>query len=87
MIGLVERMLDLNRRLPAAGTDHEKRLVEMQVEQTDREIDALPRPLRPFARRDRGRRGERRPAEGMGGAGVTPSGRSSARSGPGPRGA
>ncbi len=27
--------------MPAAATDHEKRLPEMQAEQTDREIDAL----------------------------------------------
>ncbi len=29
------------RRFPAAATGHEKRLVEMQVKQTDIEIDAL----------------------------------------------
>ncbi|MEN6341449.1 MAG: hypothetical protein ABFC89_02710 [Methanospirillum sp.] len=41
MVALVERMLDLHRRLPAASTEHARRLIEMQVEQTDREIDAL----------------------------------------------
>ena len=41
MVALVERMLDLHRRLPAAATEHRKRLIEMQVEATDREIDAL----------------------------------------------
>ncbi len=41
MVGLVERMLDLHRRLPAAKTDHEKALLERQVEATDRQIDAL----------------------------------------------
>jgi hypothetical protein len=41
MVALVERMLDLHRRLPAATTEHQKYLIEMQVEQTDREIDGL----------------------------------------------
>ncbi|MEN6519475.1 MAG: DNA methyltransferase [Methanospirillum sp.] len=41
MVGLVERTLDLHRRLPSAATDHEKRLLEMQADQTDWEIDAL----------------------------------------------
>ena len=41
MVALVEAMLDLHRRLPAAATEHRRRLVEMQVEAADREIDAL----------------------------------------------
>jgi hypothetical protein len=41
MVSLVERMLDLHRRLPAASTEHARRLIEVQVEQTDREIDEL----------------------------------------------
>ncbi len=41
MGGLVEAMLDLHRRLPSAATEHQRRLIEMQVEQADREIDAL----------------------------------------------
>ncbi len=41
MVGLVEAMLDLYRRLPSAATEHQKRLIEMQVEQADREIDGL----------------------------------------------
>ena len=41
MVALVETMLDLHRRLPAASTEHARRLIEMQVEATDREIDAL----------------------------------------------
>ncbi len=41
MVALVETMLDLHRRLPAASTEHARRLLEMQVEQADREIDAL----------------------------------------------
>ncbi|MEN6519477.1 MAG: hypothetical protein ABFC38_15110 [Methanospirillum sp.] len=41
MAGKEDVQLDLHRRLPAAATDHEKRLLGMQAEQTDREIDAL----------------------------------------------
>jgi len=41
MVSLVETMLDLHRRLPTAATEHQRRLLEMQVEATDREIDAL----------------------------------------------
>ena len=41
MVSLVETMLDLHRRLPSAATEHQRRLIEMRVEQTDREIDAL----------------------------------------------
>ncbi len=41
MVGHVERMLDLHRRLPAASADHEKSLLERQIEATDRQIDAL----------------------------------------------
>ncbi|MEN6517571.1 MAG: hypothetical protein ABFC38_05190 [Methanospirillum sp.] len=40
MVALVETMLDLHRRLPAS-TEHARWLIEMQVEATDREIDAL----------------------------------------------
>ena len=41
MVALVETMLDLHRRLPAASTEHARRLIEMRVEATDREIDRL----------------------------------------------
>lgn len=41
MVSLVETMLDLHRRLPAAATEHQRRLLEMQVEATDRAIDDL----------------------------------------------
>ncbi len=41
MVALVETMLDLHRQLPAASTEHARRLLEMQVEATDREIDLL----------------------------------------------
>ena len=41
MVALVETMLDLHRRLPAAATEHQRRLLEMQVEATDRAIDDL----------------------------------------------
>jgi hypothetical protein len=34
-------MLDLSRRLPAASTEHARRLIEMYVEATDYEIDRL----------------------------------------------
>ena len=41
MVSLVETMLDLHRRLPTAATDHEKNLLERQIEATDRQIDTL----------------------------------------------
>jgi hypothetical protein len=41
MVALVEAMLDLHRRLQAAATEHQRRLLEMQLPATDREIDAL----------------------------------------------
>ena len=41
MVSLVEAMLDLHRRLPASSTDHEKTLLERQIEATDRQIDTL----------------------------------------------
>lgn len=39
--GLVDKMLDLNRRLPAAATEHEKQLISLQIGQADRAIDTL----------------------------------------------
>jgi type I restriction-modification system DNA methylase subunit/predicted type IV restriction endonuclease len=41
MVSLVERMLDLHKRLAAATTDHERTLLERQIAATDREIDQL----------------------------------------------
>jgi len=41
MVALVERMLDLHRRLAAAKLGHEKTLLQRQIEATDREIDRL----------------------------------------------
>ena len=41
MVPLVETMLDLHRRLPSVSTDHEKTLLERQIEATDRQIDTL----------------------------------------------
>ena len=41
MVSLVETMLDLHRRLPSASTDHEKALIERQIEATDWQIDTL----------------------------------------------
>jgi len=39
MVSLVERMLDLHKRVAAAKTDHERTLLERQISATDREID------------------------------------------------
>jgi len=41
MVGLVENMLDLNKRHADAKTGHEKTLLSRQIEATDRQIDAL----------------------------------------------
>ena len=41
MVTLVERMLDLNKRLPEARTDQEQTLLKRQIVATDKEIDDL----------------------------------------------
>jgi len=41
MVSLVERMLDLNKRLPEARTDQEQTIVKRQIAATDKEIDEL----------------------------------------------
>ncbi len=41
MVGLVEQMLDLHRRLPAAKTPQAVRLLQQQIDLTDKAIDAL----------------------------------------------
>ena len=41
IVALVERMLDLHKRLADAKTGHEKTLFSRQIEATDRQIDAL----------------------------------------------
>ena len=41
MVSLVERMLDLNKRLPVARTDQEQTIVKRQIAATDKEIDEL----------------------------------------------
>jgi len=41
MVALVERMLALHKQLADVKTDHEKTLIERQIEATDRQIDAL----------------------------------------------
>ena len=41
MVTLVERMLDLNKRLPEARTDQEQTLIQRQIAATDKEIDEL----------------------------------------------
>jgi len=41
MVSLVQRMLDLHKRLQTAKTDHERNVLERQIATTDNEIDAL----------------------------------------------
>ncbi|MCX6698527.1 MAG: hypothetical protein NTV68_01155 [Methanomicrobiales archaeon] len=41
MVSLVERMLDLNKRLPGARTDQEQTMIKRQIAATDKEIDEL----------------------------------------------
>lgn len=41
MLALVEQMLDLNKRLSVAQTQHEKTILQRQIEVTDRQIDQL----------------------------------------------
>ena len=41
MVALVTQMLDLNKRLQDAKLDHEKTLLQRQVEATDASIDKL----------------------------------------------
>lgn len=41
MVGLVERMLDLHKKLVAEQTPHIKTVLQRQIEATDRQIDAL----------------------------------------------
>ena len=41
MVALVERMLDLHKRLPAAKTKSDRELIERRIKATDDEIDAL----------------------------------------------
>jgi len=41
MVGLVEQMLDLHRRLTGAKTAHDKTILQRQVEATDKQIDRL----------------------------------------------
>ena len=41
MVTLVEQMLDLNKRLAAAKTTHEKEVLAGMIDATDRQIDRL----------------------------------------------
>ncbi len=41
MVALVERMLALHKQKADVKTDHEKTLIERQIEATDKQIDAL----------------------------------------------
>jgi hypothetical protein len=41
MVELVEQMLSLHKQLPAAKTEHEKTVIQRQIEATDEQIDQL----------------------------------------------
>jgi hypothetical protein len=41
IISLVEQMLSLNKQLAEAKTDHEKTLIQRQIDATDNQIDKL----------------------------------------------
>ncbi len=41
MVELVETMLELNKKLPEANTDHNKNLIQRQIDYTDNQIDKL----------------------------------------------
>jgi hypothetical protein len=41
MVALVERMLSLNKQLAEVKTDHDKNLIERQIEATDKQVDAF----------------------------------------------
>jgi len=60
MVSLVERMLDLNKRLPEARTDQEQTLIKRQIAATDKEIDELVYELYGLTE------GERKIVEGVG---------------------
>ncbi len=41
MVDLVNSMLDLHKQLPTAKTEHEKTLLQRQIDATDKQIDEL----------------------------------------------
>ena len=41
MVGLVTSLLDLHEKHPLAKTDHEKTIIQRQIDSTDRRIDEL----------------------------------------------
>jgi type II restriction/modification system DNA methylase subunit YeeA len=41
MVSLVEKMLELHKKLQKAKTPHDKELIERRIKSTDKEIDAL----------------------------------------------
>ena len=41
MVGLVEGMLGLHKKLAGAKTAHEKTIIQRQIDATDRQIDNL----------------------------------------------
>ena len=41
MVAFVDTMLELNKKLPAVKTEHEKTVIQRQIDATDRKIDSL----------------------------------------------
>ncbi len=41
MVSLVDRMLDLHKQLAAARGEHERTMLQRQIEATNRQIDSL----------------------------------------------
>ena len=41
MVNYVTSMLDLHKNIPLAKTDHEKTIIQRQIDGTDRRIDEL----------------------------------------------
>ena len=41
MVNLVDRMLELNKQLPKAKTDHDRTALQRQIDATDKQIDKL----------------------------------------------
>jgi len=41
IVSSVEKIIELNKQLPEAKTDHEKTLIQRQIDATDKQIDKL----------------------------------------------
>jgi len=41
MVALVNQMLELHKQLTSAKTDHDKTVIQRQIDATDRQIDLL----------------------------------------------